>query len=294
MRYLILRLNYLPIFDTERWPLREFLSRFFGVAAVLAVCIRTVLANKDYINNVLLKQSTFFVPLWQKVTGSASAPAESSLPITHEGGLSMNYYDFRLLAFALTLAIFLGYIIAFLTRSDTKSAPRGFMEVVFPFIIAGIPFSFGMFRPTFDIWCPATVSLGFMTLSKTHILLILMSISALGALLNLIGLLTLRRGFTIMTDARALITAGPFRFVRHPLYAGHFLEFFGIMMLVFNYYTAALYVIFIAGQYVRARNEEKKLALVFPEYEDYKSRTGMFFPKLFRGKKADKPTAEIS
>ena len=43
---------------------------------------------------------------------------------------------------------------------------------------------------------------------------------------------------------------------------------------------AAIYVVFVAGQTLRARIEERKLAAAFPEYEEYRRTTGMFFPKI--------------
>jgi protein-S-isoprenylcysteine O-methyltransferase Ste14 len=42
-----------------------------------------------------------------------------------------------------------------------------------------------------------------------------------------------------------------------------------------------MYLFFVVGQYIRARLEEKKLRSVFREYSEYKSETGMFFPRLF-------------
>jgi len=91
----------------------------------------------------------------------------------------------------------------------------------------------------------------------------------------------LRKAFTITSEARLLIRRGLFSIVRHPLYAGHFVMFFGYLLFHLHWYTVALYLMFIAGQYKRARIEESKLMAVFPEYPDYMKNTGMFFPKIF-------------
>ena len=103
---------------------------------------------------------------------------------------------------------------------------------------------------------------------------------AFGGTLNLIGLITLRRAFTIMSEARALITHGIFRYIRHPLYTGHLILFFGSMLLRLHVLTVALYMLFAVGQFIRARIEERKLQRSFAEYADYKNRTGMFLPNM--------------
>ena len=43
-------------------------------------------------------------------------------------------------------------------------------------------------------------------------------------------------------------------------------------------------IVFIPFMYYRAKQEEKELVKVFPEYNNYKKNTGMFFPKIFRRK----------
>lgn len=120
-----------------------------------------------------------------------------------------------------------------------------------------------------------------LTFSELYFQWFVLGLFLFGGLLNLVGLLWLRRAFTIMSEARALIRTGPFSFVRHPLYTGHFIMFFGSVLSRFHWYTVALYVLFVVGQIYRAKIEERKLASVFPEYDEYRSHTGMFFPKLF-------------
>jgi protein-S-isoprenylcysteine O-methyltransferase Ste14 len=84
-----------------------------------------------------------------------------------------------------------------------------------------------------------------------------------------------------MTEARTLITNGIFGYIRHPLYTGHFIMFFGSLLLRLNTVPVLLYLLFFIGQITRARIEERKLMGVFPQYADYRRRTGMFFPKWF-------------
>ena len=84
-----------------------------------------------------------------------------------------------------------------------------------------------------------------------------------------------------MAEARVLVRSGPYRWVRHPMYLAHFVIFLCVTLLRFAPLTLALYMVFIAGQIFRATIEERKLTEAFPDYEPYRGKTGMFFPKLF-------------
>lgn len=96
--------------------------------------------------------------------------------------------------------------------------------------------------------------------------MIIMGLIVFGGTINLIGLITLHRAFTIMSEVRTLISHVIFRFVRHPLYSGHMIMFFGSMLLRLSLPTVLLYLLFLAGQAFRARIGERKLTLVFPDY----------------------------
>ncbi len=85
---------------------------------------------------------------------------------------------------------------------------------------------------------------------------------------------------------RQLVRTGPYRFVRHPLYAEAFLEVIGIALLAGS--LPALLVallVFIPLEMHRAYFEERYLKQIFgDEYADYKRETWAFFPLPF-GKK---------
>jgi protein-S-isoprenylcysteine O-methyltransferase Ste14 len=54
--------------------------------------------------------------------------------------------------------------------------------------------------------------------------------------------------------------------------------------LIYSGFLAFLSVIliFIPMMYYRANQEEKLLTSEFSEYPNYKQKTGMFFPKIFK------------
>ncbi|MEJ2156465.1 MAG: hypothetical protein P8X96_14090 [Desulfobacteraceae bacterium] len=66
----------------------------------------------------------------------------------------------------------------------------------------------------------------------------------------------------------------------HPLYTGHFIMFFGSLLLRLHPVSVMLYLSFCVGQVLRARIEERKLMQAFPEYALYQKRTGMFVPRI--------------
>jgi protein-S-isoprenylcysteine O-methyltransferase Ste14 len=91
----------------------------------------------------------------------------------------------------------------------------------------------------------------------------------------------LGRSFSVMAEARRLVTTGVYRIVRHPLYVAEELAVFGIVMQFLSVWTALLLAVQIAFQLRRMRNEETILGETFPEYDAYKSRTARLIPGIY-------------
>ncbi len=107
------------------------------------------------------------------------------------------------------------------------------------------------------------------------------SIAAIGEIGIVVVLLHLGRSFSMMAEARRLVTSGPYHFVRHPLYAVEQITILGVF-LQFRSVTAAVFVVaHFLIQVERMRNEEAVLAQTFPEYDDYKQRTSRIIPGVF-------------
>ena len=82
--------------------------------------------------------------------------------------------------------------------------------------------------------------------------------------------------------ALRIVDRGPYRFVRHPLYLANILlllAFFVMSGSLINLVNSAILSVY---SFVAARNEERALNEGFPEYGDYRRRTGMLLPKLSR------------
>jgi len=110
---------------------------------------------------------------------------------------------------------------------------------------------------------------------------------ALGAAVHLWGSHHLGANLTVTISTRErhqLITTGPYRWVRHPLYAGGMLESIGVCLLLANGAVALFAAGFWAVVAWRTRLEEAQLVAAFGgEYHRYQREVGRFVPKWGRG-----------
>jgi len=80
-----------------------------------------------------------------------------------------------------------------------------------------------------------------------------------------------------------LITTGPFRVVRHPLYVSYVCIIFGLALVLSTYWLMIPLLCIIIGIYPAAKAEEDVLIDQFGEdYVKYQEKVGMLFPKCAR------------
>ena len=94
-------------------------------------------------------------------------------------------------------------------------------------------------------------------------------------------LMQLGRSFSVMAEARRLVTSGVYGFVRHPLYLAEELAVIGIFMQFASFWTVLLLAGQIAFQLRRMQNEEVILSETFPEYAAYKASTARLIPGVY-------------
>ncbi len=92
------------------------------------------------------------------------------------------------------------------------------------------------------------------------------------------GLLYLRRSLSIIPEVRRLVTGGPYRVVRHPLYAAEILAACAFVMVNPGALPAAVLAPFVATQLLRSRFEERLLTAAYPEYRQYARHTRRLIP----------------
>ena len=105
-------------------------------------------------------------------------------------------------------------------------------------------------------------------------------IALISCLWLLVSVIALGRCFGVLPEVRGLVTRGPYRVVRHPVYLGELGAYVGLVVAAPTGRNLALAVVFAAAQIVRSRLEETALAAEFPEYEEYAARTPRFLPRL--------------
>jgi len=114
------------------------------------------------------------------------------------------------------------------------------------------------------------------------------SLQALGAVLLFLALPLLSSGaylaakyvYSKPEQERELLTRGPYRFVRHPIYLGFALSAIGFVLLAQNYLMLPVLILLHNWGW---QKEEAELERLYGErYAEYRARTGAFFPRIRR------------
>jgi len=102
----------------------------------------------------------------------------------------------------------------------------------------------------------------------------------IGSLGSLLVLWWLGKSFSILPEARRLVTAGPYAFARHPLYSVEIITILGTALQFQAPWAWMIALGVVALLWIRTQYEERVLAENFPEYGEYRARTKRFIPGL--------------
>jgi protein-S-isoprenylcysteine O-methyltransferase Ste14 len=177
------------------------------------------------------------------------------------------YNDFLLKPlWVMETLIYLALIAAFLLRVNPVDRAKGLREVLVPLVGGLLPFALLTSPPYPGVRLNTAALYGvfwWMTVATA---------------LTVWGMWSLRRSFSITVEARELVTSGPYRWFRHPVYAGELLTGAAVMAWRFSILNLLLFALFAAVQLLRSRWEEKKLGRVFPGYDDWAKTVWWFWP----------------
>ncbi len=81
-----------------------------------------------------------------------------------------------------------------------------------------------------------------------------------------------------LKEGALLVTHGPYRFIRHPMYASVLLAALGLLLITFSWLRLVGFFLLWLVLYLKLRIEEELLAQHFPAYSAYKKRAKMVFP----------------
>jgi protein-S-isoprenylcysteine O-methyltransferase Ste14 len=94
-------------------------------------------------------------------------------------------------------------------------------------------------------------------------------------------LFRLGRSFSVMAEARGLVTGGIYRHIRHPLYLAEEIAAVGCAMQFFSLWAVLLLAVQFGFQLRRMANEERVLERQFPEYARYRRTTARLIPGIY-------------
>jgi protein-S-isoprenylcysteine O-methyltransferase Ste14 len=165
------------------------------------------------------------------------------------------YHDFLVKPlWVVETLIFFAILISYAIRTEPLERSMGVKEIVIPLIGGVTPFALLLTPPSSWI------------IYNIHGLYAVFYWMTAATSLTLWGMWTLRRSFSITVEVRSLVTNGPYRWLRHPIYLGEILTAGGVLAWRFSLQNLAIFIIFVQIQILRARWEEKKLKRFFSNY----------------------------
>jgi len=193
-----------------------------------------------------------------------------------------------LLRWALLTGLFALFTAAYLRRPKASALASRPVEIILPLLVVALPtFQAGgsqlAYRLVQDsVELASAIRFLFEPLGAGIGNIASLAGMAIGEAFAIYSMLYLGRSFSIFAEARKLVTGGPYRIVRHPLYAGEMIAIWSYTLAYPSRWSLGVISLFTLLQCWRAKVEERKLEESFPEYANLRNQTGFMWPKLQR------------
>ena len=172
----------------------------------------------------------------------------------------------RLVGAVLVLAFYMVLIWCYLRRGPASATSASFTAHVAAIAATWLPFVLPLVRGTPPGAAQQAVS---------DVLLVC------GAAWSVWSLRFLGRNVSVLAQARTVVDRGPYRSVRHPLYAGEIVSSLGVALAMNSLAALACWLVLCGLQVYRAMREEQLLLRALPDYSDYRIRTAALVPGVF-------------
>jgi protein-S-isoprenylcysteine O-methyltransferase Ste14 len=162
------------------------------------------------------------------------------------------------------------FLCAFLVGVVTRAPRVGKAIGLWPRVVALA----GSFLPTFAVVLPRMPESVTINVASS-------ALCAIGFGLAAYAFTHLNRSASIMPEARSLVTSGPYRLVRHPVYLFEAIGIAGLFLPFAPLWAIPMYALQFFCQVQRMGYEESVLAQSFPDYAAYAARTPRLIPGLY-------------
>jgi protein-S-isoprenylcysteine O-methyltransferase Ste14 len=193
---------------------------------------------------------------------------------------------------SLGMVMFVLFAGSYLTRSNPIARANRLREIIYPLFVGSLPmlvfesFSFNQYEFIQNSEWLSALFKPFANIGPGHWSTVSIALILFGHSISVWALVYLRRSFGILTEVRNLVTKGPYRFVRHPLYVGENFAAIGFCFMFPSWFNIAITILFLLSQRLRAHFEEQKFRSTLPDYERYMKRVGAYLPRLNKTQKS--------